>query len=236
MGFSLTTENIATLLIDGSTIFLLLGVITQTTIMRKRGRKEDKLFFGLILLTMVVAVADIVTYLADEKHFPGARILNLGGVTVFYMALILGVMGWFHYCVIRFGGIFDEQPKLERLLLLPGSVIELLLLINLFTGLIFYVDESNVYHYGILFISMFIIMGVYLLSGLIVMGMYRSKNDNTLLIPVWIFLLPITAGIVVPFVIGGISLTSIGLAMSVVFIHAGSASEIVNYDTEEESA
>lgn len=226
--FTLTVENIATLLVDGSTIFLLIGVLTQTYIMRKRGRLDDRLFFILIILNIIIAVSDIITYLSDEKTFYGARYFNLGGVSVFYIALVLLCLLWLRYCIIRFGRRRAGIRIPTAVILIPGFVTEIMLLINLFTGLIFSVDGSNVYHRGILFVPMFIVMGLYVFSGFYIIATYKSADGRRNMIPVWIYMLPLVVGIVVPFVIGGISLTSIGVAMSLLFTHAGSESEIVN--------
>ena len=238
--FELTTQNIATLLIDGSTIFVLLGVLTQSSIMRKRGREDDKLFFLLILQNMILAVADIVTYLADRKTFPGARFLNMFGVTVFYLAMIILCMTWTHYALVRFKKADTKPGKKRKILFIPGIVMQLILIVNFFVsyvfyeddsngfkGLVFAVDKSNVYHYGILFVPMFVIMGFYMVVGFVLLGRYR-KGDNKTLIPVWVYIMPLAVGLIVPFVLGGISLTSIGFAMSLLFTHLGSASEITD--------
>ena len=242
--FELTTQNIATLLIDGSTIFVLLGVLTQSSIMRKRGREDDKLFFLLILQNVILAVADIVTYLADRKTFPGARFLNMFGVTVFYLAMIILCMTWTHYALVRFKKADTKSGKKQKILFIPGIVMQLILIVNFFVsyvfyeddskgfkGLVFAVDKVNVYHYGILFVPMFVIMGFYMVVGFVFLGRYR-KGDNKSLIPVWIYFMPLVVGLIVPFVFGGISLTSIGIAMSILFTHLGSASEITEAGTE----
>ena len=52
------------------------------------------------------------------------------------------------------------------------------------------------------------------------------------MIPVWIYLVPLAVGLLVPFVWKGISLTAAGLAMSILFTHLGTAAETVNYGTK----
>ena len=232
MFLPLTEDNISTLLLDGSVIFLLGGVLAETGIMRRRGRDDDKLFFLLVILNMAMAVFDIITYLADGKDFPGARIFNMGGITAFYIAFVLLFMVWYHYCLTRFRGEERSPGKNVRAFFLPGLLTEVLLFVNLFTGWIFSVDESNTYHHGVLFIPMFLVIGYFAMLCMVAIVRYRSGRKNERLIPVWIFILPLLVGLLVPFYFGGISLTAAGCAMSVVFIHLGSASEMVNYDAE----
>ncbi len=230
MFLPLTEDNISTLLLDGSVIFLLGGILADTGIMRRRGRDDDKLFFLLVILNMVMAVFDISTYLADGKAFPGARVFNMGGITAFYIVFILMAMVWYHYCLTRFRGEKPGDGKNSRAFFLPGLLTEVLLVINLFTGWFFYVDESNTYHHGVLFVPMFLVIGYFLLLSMIAIVRYRSGGKEGQLIPVWIFILPLLVGLLVPFYFGGISLTAAGCAMSVVFTHLGSAAEMVNYD------
>ena len=232
MFLPLTEENISTLLIDGSVLLLLAGVLMETGIMRRRGKDDDKLFFLLVVLNMALAVSDIITYLADRKDFVGARFFNMGGITLFYMIFVLMFMVWYHYCLVRFRGHDSSKVRGPRAFFLPGIITEVLLLINLFTGWFFSVDESNTYHHGVLFVPLYLVMGYFVALSLISIVRYRAGVEKDKLIPVWIYLLPILIGMVVPFVFGGISLAAIGCAMSVVFTHLGSAAEIVNYDAE----
>ncbi len=230
MFFEEYAENIGTVLIDGSTIFLLVGVFMVTGIMRKRGRAGDQIFVLLIVLDMIVAISDIITYLADGKSFQGARYYNMGGVSVFYMALLMLCMVWMQYCLVRFTDRSAPKRTEHRYLFIPGLLTEAVLVVNFFTGLVFSVDKDNVYHYGVLFIPMFLVISFYILAGFFIVGKYRSEHDGRRLIPVWIFFLPLAVGIVVPFFLGGISLTSIGCAMSITFTHLGSASEAAGTD------
>ena len=231
--FELTTENMATILIDGSTIFLLGGVFLETSLMRKRGREDDKLFFLLLLLDVIMAISDIPSYLIDKRVFPGGRIINMASMTVFYVAMVLLCLVFLHYCIVRFTGTDSATSKKKHMaFFIPGELLLALLVVNIFAGFFFNVDKDNVYHHGILYVPFMVLMFVYLLAGFALMAKYRSRSDNKALIPVWIFVLPIVAGLVVPFVYGGISLTSIGCGISIVFTHLGSASEMVKSDVK----
>ena len=228
MFFEQYAENITTVILDGSTIFLLAGVYMQTGIMRKRGRDDDKLFFLMIVIDIAVALADLITYLADGKSFPAARYYNMAGVSVFYIGLVALCMIWLMYCMVRFKHKVDPRKGIARLIFMPGLIMEILLLINIFAGFVFSVDKDNVYRYGVLFRPMMVVMAAYVFAGFVLILLYRTEVEKKRLIPVWIYFVPLAAGIVVPFVLGGISLTSIGCAMSITFTHLGSASEMVN--------
>ena len=229
MIFPLTEQNIATILIDGSVIFLLVGVLMETKIMRRRGRQDDRLFLTLVILNMVLAGFDMMTYLADQKSDPFARILNLGGITAFYIVFLLMLMVWLHYCVLRFDGDALLPAKVRRFLYLPGLITEVFVIVNLFTGWIFSVDDANVYHRNALFAPMFFVIGYFIVLCFVLVARYRRAGAKEGMIPVWIYLVPFAAGLLVPFLWEGISLTAAGLAMSILFTHLGTAAEAVNY-------
>ena len=54
----------ASLIMDIAAVFLLIGTIIYTTIYRKRGHIDDKLFFYLIVDTLVMAISDGITYVS----------------------------------------------------------------------------------------------------------------------------------------------------------------------------
>ena len=231
--YGLSVENWATILIDGSTVFLLLGVFLETSIMRKRNREDDKLFFILLFLDIIMALADIPSYLIDKREFPGGRIINIASMTVFYVAMAFLCMAFLHYFIVRFVGMDSSVSKKKHTpFFVPGLLVEVLLIVNIFAGFFFNVDENNYYHHGILYIPFMVMMFAYLIAGFIIIARYRTGMDKKTLIPVWIYVLPVVVGLVVPFVFGGISLTSIGCGMSIVFTHLGSASELVQSDVK----
>ena len=232
MFLQLTEENISTLFVDSSVILLLGGVFLETGIMRKRGRTDDKLFFLLLILNILLAIFDIVTYLADEKSFAGARFLNMAGVTAFYIVFILMFMVWYHYCLVRFVYRGGGNGKTHKAFFIPGIVTEILIIINIFTGWIFSVDSNNIYHRGFLFVPMFLVIGYYLVICVVSVSKYRTQVSKEKLMPVWIYIMPFIVGLAVPYIFGGISVTAPGCAISILFTHIGSSTEIAGYEAK----
>jgi Ni/Fe-hydrogenase subunit HybB-like protein len=214
---------------DGSTIFLLSGILVETKIFQKRNFTDDRLFKLLVWLNLFLSMADMVTYLADENEFKSARYFNMGGISVYYLILNVMFMVWLHYCLVRFGDARGSQGNRYKAIFLPGVITEVLLIVNLLTGIIFYVDESNIYHYGVLYIPMFLEMAYFAILSLVITGRYRRGVEKEALVPIWIFVLPILASLIVSFGFGGINLTCAGCAMAILFTHLGSAAELDYY-------
>ena len=230
----LSIFNITTLILDLGTIFLILGLIMVTGVLRQRGREDDKMFFYLLIIEIVVAISDIVGYLADGKNFYGANFVQMAAMQVFYMAFTLESVTWSHYSDIRFkGSEKDFFRKRQLAFYAPGIILLIMLFVNAFTGWIFSVDMDNVYHRGPLFIPMYIVEIFYITFGFVNVLRYRDAGADRILIPIWIYFLPIVIGIVVTFVIGGVSLAPIGMAVSIMFTHLGSMNETSDNDYED---
>ena len=69
---NLSTLSIATLIVDGAAVFLLAGLIIYSRLYRGRGEPSDRLFFAMEVLTIIMAVADGLTYILDSSTIPKA--------------------------------------------------------------------------------------------------------------------------------------------------------------------
>ena len=98
----LTVFNVTTLILDIGTILMVLGLMSVTDVLRKRGRDDDKLYFYLMLVAMLMSAADIISYLAENKTFYGARWIETFGSDIFYMTLLLETLRWSYYNLARF--------------------------------------------------------------------------------------------------------------------------------------
>lgn len=226
MVFFLNQRDIATIAMDVTTVFIIVGLILQSGVMRKRGRRDDRLFFMLLVADFFVAVFESVSYLADGKDFYGARFLNGVGITIFYLFFGLFSYLWLRYTDERFfnGNTFISRHKL--LVALPMIIMMILLICNLFGRFIFWVDENNGYHREFMFVPMYLLFSAYLFGGFGMIYRYRWKlGRKRRLVPGWLYVMPVALVLVIPHVFGGISMAAVGLACGLVFTHIGSMNE-----------
>ncbi len=235
----MTVLNGVTIILDIGTIILMLGLLVVTDELRKRGRDDDKLFFYLLFIAMIMSVADIIGYMSAQKLFYGARWQQTFGMDIFYMTFMLESIVWSYYTLVRFKwrGTSYRGSIVHLFFYLPGVVIMLLTGINFFTGWIFNVDEADVLHPGVLYYPMYIIFAGYFLHGFWVIARYRSaittEGKKRQVIPMWIFLLPITVGFFAKFALRGVSLAAVSTAVTIAFIHLGSMNEISDTSLKE---
>ena len=171
--------DIASVIMDFAAVCILIGVLIHTSIYRKRGHREDKLFFYMEILTMLMAISDAVTYVLDESSVPGAAILSMGCNTVFHVCfeLIFGLYLLFFMCGTEKGKVdFDKRWVYYMALSFAGV---LMVLINIFTGFLYIVDPAdNAYKGTTVYNMVYIAPAVYLLFSMMII----AKEDVRLLI------------------------------------------------------
>ena len=230
--FHLTYLNYATIIIDASAVFLVFGILMQTRFMRRSGREADRLFFRLLITTVVMAVADVGGYLTEGIAHPGARLLQFLSMSVFYAAFIILSMLWFDYCLFKFKNAQKTRKKGFHPAMLPGVLALVVLAVNTATGWIFSIDDQGGYHRGILFIPIYVVLAFYITAGLVMIGRYRTAGKKKL-IPLWVYVMPLIVSILVTFVIGEISMAAFGTAVTIAFTHLGTMNEVAEISTKE---
>ena len=136
-------------------IVLFIRVVLET----KNDSASRRSFKKFVTIVLVCLVADMCSYIFDAHTYPGAYVLN--HISMFASVLLTVFVGY------RFNHLFDRlfhikrTPKQERIhtliYCLPTAITLVLLIANLFTGFLYYVDDNNVYHRGTwYFISCFL--------------------------------------------------------------------------------
>ena len=229
--FELTHFNYATIILDVGAVLLVCGILRQTRFMRRSGRESDRLFFGMLLWTIVIAVSDMVDYLAEDRPTPFLMNLQLFAVTIFFMACTVFAMSWFDYCTYR----FKDGEEIKKIGLkpefIPGVLIIGLFFVNQTTGYIFFIDELGGFQPGLLYAPVTFALLAYLIPGFFYIAKYR-KADQRVLIPVWIYAMPIVVS-VVTYVLGDISIIAMGCAVTITFTHLGTMEEIAESSMKE---
>ena len=228
----LTHINFATIILDLSAIVIVYGILRQTRIMRKSGLESDSLFFGMLILTVIMALSDIVGYITEDK--PGTVIINIQiiSMTIFYIAFTFLAMLWFDYCTFR----FRDKGRVKKIgmqpAFIPGVLTFGLEFLNQSTGIIFSVDEMGGYHREVLFIPMYIVIVAYMVTGFVYIARYRT-SDEKVLIPMWLYAMPIVVSAVITFVVGEVSMAALGSAITIAFTHLGTMNEVAELSMKE---
>ena len=130
------------IIMDASSLFFLVGILIYTSLYRKRGRLDDRIFFAMISVNLVYVIAELLSYTLEGIPVPFMRDMMIAENTAVYAAMVLFPYLLMLYTYFR---VFKDQQRLRRAALwfgIPCLAYFVVLGLNLKTGWIFTIDES----------------------------------------------------------------------------------------------
>lgn len=226
----LNARDYATLVLNGGSLLLVLGVFSTSLFTRIKGRFDVKLFNILMLLNAMMALANTVSYVVDGKDIPEVRIIKLISTTIFYLTMAFTALCWRWYTSVRFGNGLKTGWR-RNLLFTVAILLILIFVVNLFTGWFFAVDSDGRLHNGILYIPVYIVMVIYVFTGFFTLAEYGIKKGKSILIPLLFYMSPVVLGGILTFAVpDGPSFAPMGIAVSILFTHSGTVTEVIEDD------
>ncbi len=219
------TANVAALVL---LIIVKLHMLNQY----KTGRLLDiNLLSGMMNLTILECIFDTLVFWVDGQNFLGARIINYAGNIIYYILKVAIAYFWPLFTEYKITSSFEKVRKLAIILAIPLIACSLLVLTTPFNGIIFSINEDNVYtRTGICFIIPNLLIFIYIILGTIKVCINREKKDKYLLIPAIFFIVPVSLGIIVQVFNYGISLTFIGIAIGLTGVYLSTQNESAYID------
>lgn len=198
---------------DATGIILMLTLTISRYITRRKRQLEDKFFTGLVIIGLCGAFFELVSFLVDGKPGFFFKFMNYASNTLIYSCTATISVAWLWYA----DSIITRNPKRIRTIFLPfliiwGALI-ILLIVNLFTGILFTISKDNLYgrapagyiYYGFLFASFIASIIVYIYS--------RIKHGKTIFFPIHMFLIPVIISCVLQALWYGIAAAWLGCAV-----------------------
>ncbi len=182
-------------------------------------RNKDRIYDGMILITMVGAVWETVSFLVDGQDIFAGRIINYLSNTIDYACTVTIGLLWCLYVELHVYKDREEISNKIKITIIPWLVEIIVLTINLFgTGLMFSVSEDNVYSredgiiIGYLTLVIYIAYSVYLV--------YSSKTQKLRLyfFPILNFVIPCFIGTVLQLFFYGISTSFVSISIALIFV------------------
>ena len=209
----------ANLYTNGMAVMLLVGLLLLTKRLLKRTNTGEKLFFILTLLALIFAVSNFVDYALMYHPFPGGELVALLVKTVVELAVLLTLYQWMIFVDYLFYWSEDHLVRKYRAAFLPILAAMALLFVNLFTGIVFTVDEELVYHPKPLYYIMDVLKFLYFLYSIVILVRYRRNNTDSLhLLRLTPFFVPLLAGGLVS-TLTSYSALALGIAIGLTNLH-----------------
>ena len=214
------TANVAALV-------LLLIVKSHMWDQYKAGRLLDiKLLSIMMHLTILECIFDTLVFWIDGQNFLGARAVNYAGNIIYYILKVGIVYFWPLFIEYKISSSYKKVKKLATIFAIPLLACSLLVLTTPLHGIIFTINEDNIYtrteNY---FIIPNLMIVLYVLFGAVKVYMNRKKEEKYLVIPAIFFIVPVLLGIIVQVFSYGISLTFIGIAIGLTGVYLSTQNE-----------
>ncbi len=220
----ITDRNYASLFMDGTAVFLLIGMLVHTAIYRRRKKTEDTLFFELIITNLTLALSDILVALSNDETFEGAKVMNLVGESLYYISLCAFAFFVVLYLQHRLHTDDAKTRKIAHIIMWPLIAVELMYIIGVPFGFFVAVDENNHYYFAKLYWIPVAIMALYSVAAWVLAVVYKIKCGKTKYLPLWIYLLPLS-GLAIPYFLDIAALTPVALATCIAYMHMGVMNE-----------
>ena len=213
----------------GSVLLLILGISRHLT--KRHRRVDDHFFSAMIVLAFFGGIIEARSFMIDGRPGTLNHIGNVLENTYLYAATLAIATLWVLYVDMRLYRSVERLLAKYKLLFAASAVMAVLLVVNIFTGFFFVVDEENIYQR----MSMSYIFYIYLFIALCVsvrtLYQYSAEYGKVQFFPIWMFLIPVVTSCVLQVLFYGIALIWTGIALGITGIYINIQNQQAFVDT-----
>lgn len=212
--------NIQAILVANITGFVLLLILyISRAITRIKSDTEEKAIDALMMLTLIACVVQSLTFVVDGLPGMVARYTIILGNTYLYYS---NVIGPFLFCMYVDLNLYHDRARIRRIyrkLSIPVSALILSLILNLFFGFYFCVDENNVYHRQPMNSIIYIYLMLCAVYSLVLYFKHKCTAREASFFPIYMYLTPMVVCILLQKIFYGLSLMTLGDAIGIVALY-----------------
>lgn len=209
----------AVFIANGVGVALMIILLISNRVNTRNVFFDEKLFFHMVVMTLLLCLIETATFCLDGRTFAGARRLSILLNSALYLVDVSFAYLWTIYIDYK---LFEDLHRLRRVWLplgLPAAAAVLLSLSNLFFPVLFTVSPDNIYARTSLVCIPYAVSYGYLIYSVVLVYRYRRRARKYLFLPVLIFLAPIFLGSVLQFLFYGLSLIWVSVAVGMVSLY-----------------
>lgn len=202
---------------NAAAFLIALTSIFYTLLRGRTARKQNKLFIMIIfaiLLSSICATASIFSEAAIPYDEGAKKVIYVVEYLYFIGHTALGPL-MFYYSLYVCDADEDIGNRAKYLLLLPGLIAEVLVLINPFTHLVYYIDDHYHFQRGPLEVVLYLMAGFYAVFSAVILFRYRKTTSFERKVSVVCFYGLTAAGMLVQMVTKTVRLELFAEALSV---------------------
>ena len=204
---------------NGAAILLLLVILTSIKRPLRQGMFEEKIFYAMVIINILLALFESVVFYLDGKTIPGCRTLLIVLNEFLFISTILFAFFWVLYADYKLFGDMKRIKRIYPFVAIPAILVIIGCLINFVTPVFFMIDKFNVYLRTDLFLIPYSVTYFYLAYGVILIYLYRKKVHKYLFLPAILFMVPIIIGSFLQLFFYGYALIWLGVAIGIVSLY-----------------
>lgn len=212
-------ESVVTIYLNSMAFFMVLGLCIISTRVKSRKYLGDRIFLDMCIGVMVYAVFSTIEYLFIGPYFEKyyyiaflSRTIAIGTMLVLSYQLLL-------YVDFMMYGSRDYLYRKYWKAAIPIVVCIALLVINIFTGIVFYEsDEGWVYHDTPLYYLILLVMVVNFVASIVMAVKYNRDGGHMHFFHMTPMIIPYTVGMLLT-IFSTFCAGPIGCAMGMTFIY-----------------
>lgn len=192
-------------------------------ICRRKNREilhmEDKIYDTMVIVNLLGALSETITFMVDGKDLIGGRQINyIFNSLCFIETVSIGLM-WCLYVELRIYRNYKRALRRAGVVMIPWIVEVIAVIYNLFgTGLLFKISENNVYQRQVGSIIGYITLMIYFAYSVYLVYYSKKQGINLEFFPVLFFVGPCIAGVVIQFFCYGITTSWVLVAVALTFV------------------
>ena len=221
--------NLESIYVTNAIGIVLIAVMIVCNLWRFQTRsRADRNLLLMMFLALTSCVADPISY--TMKGMPGLlpKIAVYATSSWLFAANMLAVNYWVRFLAFYLNG---GMPRRSKIML--NTVVSIgiaLLVINLFTPIVFSIDDNNLYSRTNLYVFYLVVDYMLVINSLVTYFKSRAKGGILKFFPIWVYIVPILIGGVVQSLYYGISVIPTSIAVSIAGVLASLQNEMIYHD------
>ena len=221
--------NLESIYVTNAIGIVLIAVMIVCNLWRFQTRsRADRNLLLMMFLALTSCVADPISY--TMKGMPGLlpKIAVYATSSWLFAANMLAVNYWVRFLAFYLNGGMPRRSKI--MLNTVVSIGVALLVINLFTPIVFSIDDNNLYSRTNLYVFYLVVDYMLVINSLVTYFKSRAKGGILKFFPIWVYIVPILIGGVVQSLYYGISVIPTSIAVSIAGVLASLQNEMIYHD------
>ena len=190
-------EAVVSCYIDGAAFLVMFLLLLLSERIRRRRSASLRTFFHLCLSVTVLCVLCLICHAMLKQPAPWCHTVAVAFRTLWELLILWVDALWVTYVFRKLYGEKKQRHSRYRLFFLPFAAVAVLLIVNLFTGIVFTYSAENRFEPKPLYFAITVIVLLYFGASVIIAQRYDKKSSKRRFMRVTPMLLSVGAAVII---------------------------------------